>query len=586
MPGLPGLPGPGPKSVAAGSQRQREALALLLEAEPDHPQVLIAHEVADEAFIASGGTRVDPRALARSVREARGAVLVVVATTLDPGALRALREHPPALVVLTGPSDPDTLADLGSIADLALLGPDARLWVGPRSNDEGERTAIACAADAQELRSLVDALGAARLAICPTPTWLPTWLDDPALADHGAVGYLPAEALSPAWIDWAEASIQTARGPRSLLVPLGVPRIDTERARHPNLEPALIAHTLERLTGPIYPAPQVLALLRGGLLRTASDEAAQAEWLATRAPGALALWEQARRALPRFGESPGMQAPLPELALALPTAAFLAQRSLLRVRAAERLIAEERVRPLERIVFDRVGLERSDTVLEGAAEALSDHESKVVLRGYGIEVTRQAFANSASGAASFADKIGYPVVLKALSPDLRRKTELGAVELDVGNAAAVKRGYARIVANVEERAPTVHLDGVVVAEMIPPGLDLHCGGLRTRSGAVAIFARPLLDAAIEPVLARAPLSATDALLLAEATLAHVPARRRAEDPDVRVLASLLLRIVRLFEHTGDRLLAVDLNPVRMIRGERHYVTLDARIVQRPHLEGI
>ncbi len=226
-------------------------------------------------------------------------------------------------------------------------------------------------------------------------------------------------------------------------------------------------------------------------------------------------------------------------------------------------------------------------MLEAAGEVLSDQESKVVLRGHGIEVTRQAFANSASGAASFADKIGYPVALKALSPELRRKRELGAVELDVQNAAAVKRAYAEIIANVEERAPTVQLDGVVVAEMISPGLDLRCGGLRMRSGGVAVYAHPVVEAPIEPVLARSPLSPTDALLLAEAVLASVPvpARRRASDPDVTTLARLLLRLDAIFRHTGDRLLAIDLAPVRLLDGEREYVTLDARIVQRPHLEG-
>jgi hypothetical protein len=558
----------------------REALALLLGEPGNEGGLLLAEEVSSESFVAAAGTRVAGKALARALREARGQVRVVVAPSLDPTAIRALRDHPPALVILTAPVDDEALADLRSIPGVELLGPDARLWVGPRIGEAGERTAVACAATPEELRRLVDALGQARLALSPTPSWLPTWLDDPALVEHGAVGYVPAESLTSAWLEWAESNATAPRGPRSLLVPLGVVRADVDRPRHPDLEPALVAHTVERLTGPIFPSSQVLALLRAGLLHVAGDEPPIDAH-------ALALWNQARRALPRFGDGPGMQSPVPELSLATPGAAFLAQRSLLRLRASERLIAGERARPLERVASDHSSLERADAVLEGAAEVLSDHDSKVVLRGHGIEVTRQAFANSASGAATFADKIGYPVVLKALSPDLRRKTELGAVELDVGNAAAVKRSYARIVANVEERAPTVRLDGVVVAEMIPPGLDLHCGGLRLRSGGIALFARPLLDAAIEPVLARSPLAPIHALLLAEAALAHVPARRRAHDPDVRVLASLLLRIDRLFEHTGDRLLQVELNPVRMIfGGERAYVTLDARIVQRPHLEGL
>ncbi|HVI02912.1 MAG TPA: acetate--CoA ligase family protein, partial [Enhygromyxa sp.] len=301
-------------------------------------------------------------------------------------------------------------------------------------------------------------------------------------------------------------------------------------------------------------------------------------------PSALALWGQARRALPRLGEIVGMQRPDPDLSLRIPTAAFLAQRGLLRVRASERLLGLE-LAPLPELEPEL--LDRADTVLESAGEVLSDQESKVVLRGHGIEVTRQAFANSASGAVSFADKIGYPVVLKALSPELRRKRELGAVELDVQNAAAVKRAYAEIVANVEERAPMIQLDGVVVAEMIGPGLDLRCGGLRMRSGGVALFAHPVLEAPVEPILARSPLTPTDALLLAEAVLSTVPvpARRRASDPDVSTLARLLLRLDSIFRHTGERLLSIDLAPVRLLDGEREYVTLDARIVQRPHLEG-
>jgi hypothetical protein len=330
----------------------------------------------------------------------------------------------------------------------------------------------------------------------------------------------------------------------------------------------------------VFPDPHVLALLYeatrplvGERRTTGSNEEAPRE-----------LWDQARRALPRLGELVGMREPDPALSLRTPTAAFLAQRALLRLRVSARLLAA-RLDPLDH--RDPEQLERADVVLEGAAEVLSDQESKVVLRGHGIEVTRQAFANSASGAASFADKIGYPVALKALSPGLRRKRELGAIELDVANAAAVKRAYGNIVNNVEERAPLVQLDGVVVAEMIEPGLDLHCGGVRTQSGAVALFVYPLLDAPAEPVLAISPLEQSDALLLAEAALAAVPlpARRRASDPDTEVLAGLLLRIDALFRHTGDRLLSVDLSPARLIDSERRYVTLDARIVQRPHLEG-
>jgi hypothetical protein len=543
----------------------------------DDGTILVARSLADDPRRWSGvrGRIVDDADLGRAVREAGERVQIVATSQLDPSLLRSLRDRLPALLVLAGPHEPERVAELERLAlrqQALIVGPGAAVHLGPHEF-EGRATPIACAGHIDELEQLLRALGPTRLAIAPTPGWLPRQLIGPDLLAHDVVGYVPREALTLAWIDWLESL-----GPRErlqLLVPLGVPRVELEPYAA-DLEAAIVAHALERLSGPLFPDPRVLALLYEGM-RSLGGGAVPHE-------AARDLWDQARRAMPRLGELIGMREPDPALSLRVPTAAFLAQRALLRLRASAQLLAA-RPEPLEHPEPEQ--LERADVVLEGAAEVLSDQESKVVLRGHGIEVTRQAFANSASGAATFADKIGYPVALKALSPELRRKRELGAIELDVANAAAVKRAYGNIINNVEERAPTIQLDGVVVAEMIEPGLDLRCGGVRMQSGAVALFVYPLLDAPVEPVLASSPLSPTDALLLAEAALAAVPlpARRRASDPDTEVLARLLLRIDGLFRHTGDRLLSVDLSPARLVDSERRYVTLDARIVQRPHLEG-
>lgn len=542
--------------------------------------ILVARSLADDAQRWSGvrGRVVDDAELGRAVREAGERLDIVAATRLDASLLRSLRDRLPGLLVIAGPLEPEALGELERLAErqhTLILGPNAALHVGPREHD-GRATPIACAAQIGELEQLQRALGPTRLAITPTPGWLPQQLLRPTLSSHDVVGYVPREALTSGWVDWL-----SSLGPRELqqlLVPLGVPHVELEPYAF-ELEAATVAHALERLSGPLFPDPRVLALLYEGV-REGANTPAEIEL----PDAARELWDQARRALPRLGELVGMREPSPALSLSHPTAAFLAQRGLLRLRASAQLLASKPA-PLEHPEPDQ--LERADVVLEGAAEVLSDQESKVVLRGHGIEVTRQAFANSASGAVSFADKIGYPVALKALSPELRRKRELGAIELDVANAAAVKRAYTNIVNNVEERAPTIQLDGVLVAEMIEPGLDVRCGGIRTQGGAVVLFAAPLLDVPVEPVLATSPLSAHDALLLAEAALAAVPlpARRRASDPDTQVLARLLMRIDGLFRHTGDRLLSVDLSPARLVDSQRRCVTLDARIVQRPHLEG-
>ncbi len=606
------------------------ALRALLTPEAGLP-VLIAE--ASAAHVRVSGETLTDTALTRRVRD-EGAVVVIV-HTLGPTLLRALRDRPPALLVVTGPETPPTLPET------LLLGPDARLGVATGA-------LIACATTPAALRELLVALtedlslqpgstgasavssdmssppgtraadtGASavslgmssqpgtraadialmmpadvRLAACPTPPWWPLWLADPALREATAIGFVAAASLHPGWARWAA---QTDDDAEHVLVPLGLEVVKLDAPRHPSLAAALAAHALERLTGPVFPSPRVLALLRGPSLASVPSDS----------PESLALWAQARRALPLLGAAPGMEAPLPGRWPTASPEAFLAQRVHLR-RAQIRALL--RGRGVARDVqLDPAAVARAEEVLRSAGQVLSEHESKVVLRGFGVEITRQAVASSASGAAQYADTIGYPVVLKALSPDLRRKQELGAVVLGLTTSAAVRRAYATIVQNVEQHAPTAHLDGVLVAEQAPEGLELHCGCLRLHTGEMAIFGRALgQPVPVEPSLALSPLGPDDALLLAHAVLARVPvpALRRASDPGVPELAELFLRLDALtlhFDRASDpvrsdrgaaelsgtgRLISVELSPLRLVGAPRGYLTLDARIVQRAHLEGM
>lgn len=477
-----------------------------------------------------------------------------------------------------------------------MLGPDARLLVA----DHGDT--LACATRPAELTALLAALtdlshepadlsqepadqstapalpAGVRLAACPTPPWWPLWLADPRLAGCTALGFVAAASLHPGWARWArEADLAADHA----IIPLGLAPARLEAPRDPGLAALVAAHALERFTGPLFPSPQLLALLRAPPVP--GDSPAQA---------LAAAWAQARRALPHVGAATGMEVPPAGLALADPTSAFLAQAARLRRSQTRALLAAGRDTLPPRL--DPAAVARAEEVLRGAGQVLSEHESKVVLRGFGVEITRQAVASSASGAAQYADTIGYPVVLKAVSPDLRRKQELGAVVLGLTTSAAVRRAYATIVHNVETHAPTAHLDGVLVAEQAPEGLELHCGAIRLHTGEMAIFGRALgVTPASEPSFALAPLALADARLLAHAILAPVPALRRASDPGVPELADLLLRLDALVQHfdrdlapgVAGRLISVELSPLRLIGPPRGYLTLDARIVQRAHLEG-
>ena len=544
----------------------RSALRALLAGE-----ALVAEDVGP-AFAGRGELLADA-ALARRVREQGAAVVIAREPSLT--LLRALRERPPALLVIAG-------AELPAGVTTRVLGPAAQVIV-----EDGELVIVAPDREALAgLRAAFQAAGAApRLSLSPAPAWLPDWLAAPELAGSRTAGMVPAASLHAGWARWARAA-----GTRQVVVPLGVetPRVD--QPRHPSLGPAAAAHALERLTGPVFPSPGVLALLLHAQSMSPGTGSIEHVPEGTSAEtSAAALWRQARRALPLQGDERGMEAPHPGLPAGAPTDAFLAQRALLRRERAEALARAAADEPAPTI--DAAALARAEEVLRSAGQALSEHESKVVLRGFGIEVTRQAVAGSASGAAQFAEQIGFPVVLKAVSPDLRRKQELGAVVLDLTTSAAVRRAYATIVANVEERAPTAHLDGVLVAEQIGEGLEIHCGAVALPSGETTLFGRALAGTQ-EVVLRLSPLDPAEAMLFAQAIVAGVPLRRK-DDPGLRELAGLFLRLDALVRHFGaasadseGRLELVDLSPVRLCAGPRGYVTLDARIVQRAHLEGL
>lgn len=550
----------------------------------------MAASVADDPAIELRHVEtVADRELVRTLRGLEAPPAALVVPKVNATLIRTLRDRPPTLVVVTGDIDAQDLSELRDLAPF-VLGPRASLHVG-------EGNTLLCAANRHELIGLERAIGRVlgshdaddprratlRIGLAPTPPWFDELARSEAMRGCAVIGYVPRPALHLGWARWlANGHDETADEVEATLVPLGVEQPPLE-PREAGLEAAVAAHTLERLTGPVFPAPRVLALLHRGQHRDDLEGA-----VGRRDPDALAVWAQARRALPLTGAALGMEEPDADVPVDVPTAAFLAQRALLRVRRRRALLAEAHERP-PLPVPDPELLDRAAQVLTASGEVLSEHESKVVLRGFDIEITRQAVASSASGAAQYGETIGFPVVLKVLSPDLRRKSEVGAVHLDLHNAAAVRRAYSAIMTAVQDRAPTARIDGILVAEQVGPGLEINCGGLRTRSGDVVVYGRVVgTSAPVEPALALAPTTPEAAVLMAHAVLSRVPvpALRRASDPDVHLLADLFLRIAAVFEHTEDRILAADLGPVRLVGGDRGYVTLDARIQQRPHLEGV
>ena len=106
---------------------------------------------------------------------------------------------------------------------------------------------------------------------------------------------------------------------------------------------------------------------------------------------------------------------------------------------------------------------------------LTEIESKQILHALGLPVTVPELAASADGAARAASKLGFPVVLKVLSPQVSHKSDVVGVELNLGSEREVRDAFARIRDNLASRAASATFEGVAVQPMARAGVELIAG---------------------------------------------------------------------------------------------------------------
>ena len=125
-----------------------------------------------------------------------------------------------------------------------------------------------------------------------------------------------------------------------------------------------------------------------------------------------------------------------------------------------------------RAVFDTILSEGHDTLTEGTSKAL--------LEAYEIPVAKPYAARNAGDAVRLAHRVGFPVVLKVLSPQITHKTDVGGVELGLADDQEVVAAFERIVSTAKEMRPDAHVEGVTVQKMVssPLGQELIVGARR------------------------------------------------------------------------------------------------------------
>ncbi|MBI1800644.1 MAG: bifunctional acetate--CoA ligase family protein/GNAT family N-acetyltransferase, partial [Chloroflexi bacterium] len=222
---------------------------------------------------------------------------------------------------------------------------------------------------------------------------------------------------------------------------------------------------------------------------------------------------------------------------------------------------------------------------------LSEFESKRLLAAYSIPTTETRLAASADEAAAAARSIGYPVVLKLHSETISHKTDVGGVQLNLGDEDAVRRGYAAIASAVQEKAGADHFLGVTVQPMIQEaGYELIVGSsLDPQLGPVLLFGwgGQLVEVFKDHALALPPLNTTLARRMMEQTRIYTALKGvRGRPPvDLAALEQLLVQFSQLVVEQ-PWIKEIDINPLlaqpgpfgRLMAGPNGLVALDARVV--------
>lgn len=212
--------------------------------------------------------------------------------------------------------------------------------------------------------------------------------------------------------------------------------------------------------------------------------------------------------------------------------------------------------------------------------ALLENEAKTICMEYAIPVTMFKLAETEEQAVAFSEQIGFPVVLKIVSPDIIHKSDAGGVVVNLKNAAEVKSAYRKILENAKRYSSTARIIGVLVQEMAPPSTEVIVGAIKDSQfgqtlmfGLGGIFVELLKDVTFKV----APITREDAQEMVTKVKAYplLKGYRNTPPADIDALVNILLNTSKLvMDHPEIK--ELDFNPILVY--EKGAKTVDARII--------
>lgn len=212
---------------------------------------------------------------------------------------------------------------------------------------------------------------------------------------------------------------------------------------------------------------------------------------------------------------------------------------------------------------------------------LSEQESKSLLVEHGLKVVREKLVVSAQDAMEAAETMGYPLVLKVVSPDIPHKTEIGGVVLDLKTREAVGEALLAMETRVVAKKPDARIDGFLLARQVIEGVEILVGtttdpvfGPVITVGAGGVLAEVAADVCIR----LAPVSEAEALDMLKSTRVWrlLEGHRGKSAANVDALANQISAISTFAWDYRDEISSIDINP--MLACAEDSFALDALIV--------
>lgn len=235
----------------------------------------------------------------------------------------------------------------------------------------------------------------------------------------------------------------------------------------------------------------------------------------------------------------------------------------------------------------KVDREKALKIIAGARadgrDSLTEIEAKQVFAAYNLPVTTTLLSKSEDEAVKLAKEVGFPIVMKIVSPDILHKSDAGGVKVNIKDEAGVRDAYQTILKNAKAYKAEADIHGIAIQEMAPWGTEVILGSVNDGTfgptmmfGLGGIFVEVLKDVTFRV----APVTKGQAeRMLGEIRGAPILAGVRGEAPrDKKAMAEVVTLYSKMIVDLASEISETDANPVLVYEEGKGVKVVDARVI--------